>query len=309
MKTGDDLEVFEVDMCSREKLHEVCDLRQPVLFEIDTSPFVSYASFNTLLQTYHAFDVNIRNTKEPDFDSEVYIPIALDAAAKLFEGDKASTYISERNGEFINETGVLKHFQYNDAFLRPSMLSYASYDILTGSSGAETPLRYDINYRNFYIVSSGTVHVKLAPPKSSKYLLEYKDYDNFEFRSPISPWSPKSDHAADFSKVKCLEITMSVGQSLHIPAYWWYSFRFSNGSSLASLKYRTYMSTLAIVPHLAMYTLQRQNVKHNMVQRRASLIQEDVPIPQINVEPEPEDSGKPTSDDDKKETQKLISLI
>ena len=35
---------------------------------------------------------------------------------------------------------------------------------------------------------------------------------------------------------------------LYIPAYWWYSIKFVNLSSISVLKYRTYMNTVAILP-------------------------------------------------------------
>ena len=265
LKTSDDLEVFEVDSCSRERLHEVCDLRQPVLFEMDTSQFIDNISITKLLAMYYAFDIKVRNTKEFDLNSELFIPFSLKSAAKLFDEDKEASYISELNSDFINESGIKKHFEKNDGILRPPLLSHAMYDILTGSTNSITPLRYDINYRNFYIVTAGSVQVKLAPPKSSRHVREDKDYDNFEFRSPINPWKPLSEHDGDVGKVKFLEITMTVGQSLYVPAYWWCSFQFGKNSSMVSLKYRTYMNTLAISPHLAMYALQRQNVKHGVV--------------------------------------------
>ena len=32
LKTSDDLEIYEIDNPSKDKLEEICDLRQPVLF-------------------------------------------------------------------------------------------------------------------------------------------------------------------------------------------------------------------------------------------------------------------------------------
>ena len=34
LKTSDDLEIYEVDQASKEKIEEICDLRQPVLIDI-----------------------------------------------------------------------------------------------------------------------------------------------------------------------------------------------------------------------------------------------------------------------------------
>jgi hypothetical protein len=88
-----------------------------------------------------------------------------------------------------------------------------------------------------------------------------KDYENLEFRSPVNPWNPQPKFRADFDKVKCLEIVLTPGKFLFIPAYWWYSFKFAENTSVSSFKYRTYMNNIAISPHIFMYALQNQNVE------------------------------------------------
>jgi hypothetical protein len=35
LKTSEDLEMYEVEQPSKDKLEEICDLRQPVLFDFD----------------------------------------------------------------------------------------------------------------------------------------------------------------------------------------------------------------------------------------------------------------------------------
>ena len=87
--------------------------------------------------------------------------------------------ISVRKINFLKETGAVKNYNYNDAFLRPPLVSKCIYDFMTGSIGSKTPLRYNLNYRNFYYVTSGKINIKLIPPHSSKYLYPIKDYDNF----------------------------------------------------------------------------------------------------------------------------------
>ena len=130
-----------------------------------------------------------------------------------------------------------------------------------GAANVETPLRYEINYRNYFLVTQGSIKVKLAPPKSGRYLYPIKDYENLEFRSPVCPWNPQPKFRADFDKVKCLEIVLTPGKFLFIPAYWWYSFKFDENTSVSSFKYRTYMNNIAISPHIFMYALQNQNVE------------------------------------------------
>jgi hypothetical protein len=116
-------------------------------------------------------------------------------------------------------------------------------------------------------VTQGSLKVKMMPPKSSKYLYPVSDYENLEFRSPINPWNPQSRFRADFDKVKCLEIVLTPGKFLFIPAYWWYSFKFAENTSVSCFNYRTYMNNIAISPHIFMYALQNQNVERKIAKK------------------------------------------
>jgi hypothetical protein len=267
LKTGNDLEVYEIEQGSKDKLEEICDIRQPVIFDFDNSKIIEYSNKTYLSNNYHAFEIKIRNSKDPDYNSEIYIPLPLHSAVKLVKEDTSSSYFSENNSDFLQETGVIKSFQYNDEFLRPYMVSNCNYDVMIGSQDTTTPFRYELNYRNHFLVTEGSVIVKMAPPKSTKYLYTVYDYENFEFRSPVNPWSPQKQYSADFDKIKCLEVTLTPGKTLHIPAYWWYSIKFSKDSSISCFRYRTYMNNAAITPHIAMYALQIQNVKRNTVKK------------------------------------------
>jgi hypothetical protein len=107
----------------------------------------------------------------------------------------------------------------------------------------------------------------MAPPKSSRYLYPINDYENFEFRSQINPWNPQSKFKADFDKIKCLEIVLNPGRFLFIPAYWWYSFKFAEDTSVSCFRYRTYMNNIAISPNIFMYALQNQNVERKIAKK------------------------------------------
>jgi hypothetical protein len=266
-KTSDDLEVYEIEQGSKDKLEEICDLRQPVIFDFETDKIVEYTNKTYLLNNYPAFEIKMRNSKETDYSSEIYIPLPLHSAIKLVKEDNTSSYFSENNSDFLQEAGVIKSFQYNDEFLRPYMVSNCNYDVMLGSQDAVTPFRYELNYRNYFLVTEGSIAIKMAPPKSSKYLYTVYDYENFEFRSPVNPWSPQKQYSADFDKIKCLEVTLTPGKVLHLPAYWWYSIKFSRDASVSCFRYRTYMNNAAISPYIAMYALQLQNVKRNTVKK------------------------------------------
>lgn len=264
LKTSDDLEVFEVEQPSKEKLEEVCDLRQPVRFDFDSANLVSICKRESINDLYGAFDAKVRDLQLPvGAEEELYVPMPFANAVQVMSDDQNSRYVLESSADFLDETGLAKEYRTADEFIRPPMVSSCTYELTMGSEGACTPFRYDLNYRNYYLVTEGEVSFKLAPPRSTKHLHEIKDYENFEFRSAIDPWKVQLNYRNDFDKIKCLEITLKKGQILHLPAYWWYSIKHTDSSTLCSFKYKTYMSTVAILPKLLMRFLQTQNVKRH----------------------------------------------
>lgn len=267
LKTSEDLEIYEIDQPSKDKLEEICDMRQPVLFDFECDKIMETTNKNHISQNYPAFEIKIRTPKDTDSNNELYIPLPLHSAVKLFDEDKNAMYFSENNSEFLDETGVIKNFKYNDEFLRPFMVSNCNYDILMSSNNVETPFKYEINYRNYFLITQGSAQIKMAPPHSTKYLYPIYDYENFEFRSHVNPWSPQTKYSADFDKIKCLEFTLTPGKTLFIPAYWWYSIKLNNNTSISCFHYRTYMNNAAILPYIGLHALQIQNVKRNVTKK------------------------------------------
>ena len=275
LKTSNDLEIYEIEQPSKEKLEEICDLRQPVVFDFYNERLLESCNQDTILATYGAFDVQIRNVVLPKTaileerakDAVVHVPLTFSNTVRAIEEDTDAKYLVERNGEFLEETGLVKTYKYNDCFLRPPLVAACQYDFLMGSKGVKTPLRYEVNYRTYFLITeSAGVRIKLLPPKSTKYLSLVKDYALLEFRSPIDPWQVQPQYKADFDKIKALELTVKKGQVLFVPAYWWYSFTFTEPkTSICVFKYRTYMNIVAILPHYGLKFLQNQNVKRKTV--------------------------------------------
>jgi hypothetical protein len=283
LKTSTDLEIYEIEDPNKERLEEICDLRQPVVFSYRNNilppPFerlLSECAQSSLLAKYSMFDVKIRNTKdaasaqeqlESTPTGEMYVPLQLKTAVNAFAEDKEAKYFSENNRDFLEEAGIDKLYKSSDHFLRPQMTATCLYDYLFAAKGTQTPFRYELNYRTYFMVAEGSVKVKLTHPNNTKYLLPIKDYEYLEFRSPLNPWQIQQEYAADFEKIKCLEITLQKGQLFYLPAYWWYSFEFSKEtpSAICSLKYRTYMNNIAICDKLFIHFLQSQNIKRKTV--------------------------------------------
>jgi hypothetical protein len=268
LKISDDLEIYEIDYPSKDKLEEVCDMRQPVLFSCDNQNLIRITNKPSLNYYFQSFEVKIRNTTDITLDDISSFSLPLQAVNKLFLHDVSQSYISEWNHDFILETNLYKDFQVNDAFFRPYMVSNMYYDILFGSPNSCTPLRYHVHYRNYVMVTNGCVKIKLTTPNSNQYLHVINDYNQFEFRSPINVWNRENNKRrflSHYNKIKFIELTLTPGKVLFIPSYWWYSILFfTEDSSVSTLSYRTYMNNLAITPYYAMYLLQMQNTKFHI---------------------------------------------
>ena len=60
LKTSNDLEIYEIEQASKDKKEEICDLRQPVLFDIEDDKLIQTTSKDYILQNYPVFEVKIR---------------------------------------------------------------------------------------------------------------------------------------------------------------------------------------------------------------------------------------------------------
>jgi hypothetical protein len=286
LKQSNDLEVYEIDQPSKQRLEEVCDIRQPTTFEYYNEQMHAQLSYQAIHNMYRAFDIHIRDVskntgdhdhdhnstkKENENDYVSYISVPLKIAHEVLKNDTERKYISENNADFIEETGLIKTFQLCDEFLRPYMVSTCMYDILLGSENTVTPLRYNLNYRNYFVVTQGTIRLKLMPPKDARYLYPIMDYDILEFRSPVNPWKVQPEYQDDFDKIKPLEIELYQGMVVFIPAYWWYSIQFiGSETTVCSFQYRTHMNTLSIAPQLVLHFLQTMNTRNETHDKRGN---------------------------------------
>jgi len=68
-KTSGDLEIYTIEQPSKDKLEEICDLRQPVILDCGVENIIPNCNLSTLDDNYGAFDVKLRNTKPKDINN------------------------------------------------------------------------------------------------------------------------------------------------------------------------------------------------------------------------------------------------
>ena len=309
-KKSEDLEIYEADYISNTQIQEVCDVRQPVLFDFRTiSPgFLAenklewdnvVESAKKTSMNVHVKDVtDIRNMNvEHGGDS---VPLPLTSASGLMETDSKGRFFSENNEEFVKET-LEGRMSDMDDFIKPSFTAITKRDLLFGSDGAYTPMRYHTDYRRFLLVASGKIWVKMSPWKSRKFLHVEKDYVNYEFRSPVDVWNTQEKYLNDVENLKCLEFEVSAGFMLYVPPYWFYSVKYgrvgaadqpSNADGLTQLyewTYNSVMNVAANLPEWGMFYLQQWNTEKKTLKKLAIREQES----EDDTEPEPnEESSK-----------------
>ena len=270
LKTSNELEIYEIENeLSKEKMEEICDLRQPIVLDTtdELSQLIPIFSKNSLLTNYFSYEIKIRNKNNIGTVDDIFIPLQMSIADKLFSEDSSKNFYSENNSDFLNESGLIKTIRMCDFILKPHLTCNYSYDILFGSSNIETPLRYEHNYRNYIMSTEGSIIVRLIPPKYTKYFNIKTNYECLEYISDVNVWDAQEKYKLIMKKMKYLDVELSVGKILYIPAYWLYSIKMCEGSSALMLKYRTYMNMVTISPSLVMNLLQNQNIKTNYLKK------------------------------------------
>lgn len=264
LKVSNDLEIYDITEITKDKLEEVCDMKQPLIFKYYNENLYNELKLVNILNNYKTFDINIRNINEYNNKDINILPLKLERGNKLFNNDLSGTYISEFNNDFIEETTLIRNIKSSDIFLRPHLCSECSYDIIFGSKNSYTPLRYEISYRNYLYVVDGEIEIMMTMPNNHKYLNLIEDYDNFEFRSSYNPFNTiDSKH---LEKVKFLTLTLKKGDIIYIPFKWLYTVKIKNNDTIVCKNnYKVVMNTLAILPRILYKFLYNQNLKFNFI--------------------------------------------
>jgi hypothetical protein len=279
-KTSEDLEIYEMDYLNNANLQEICAVKQPVLFELPHCVELYDRIQLSKMSKYDTYDLGVKDTRdyyratdessfptakgssEPDFTSVESVSLPFHSAVRLMETDTNARYISESNAAFLEETGLANTVGGLDYYLKPTGNMYSQMDLWLGSKGATTPMRYHTNTNCFVVATGGKIRVKMTPWKSRKLLYPIKDYDQYEFRSPVNVWTPAEIHKHEIDKLRCLDFDVHAGYVLSIPPYWWYSIQYSTdpATCVCAVSYNTIINSLAHINDWAMYYLQQSNI-------------------------------------------------
>jgi hypothetical protein len=252
-KVSEDLEVYEMDYKTNSNLQETCDVRQPVIFELPTR--ISFPSLETFKQPIMIKD--LKDYSDVDKISVDSVELPCSTYIQLIKNDASSSYFSENNHAFIDESGLGKIFTELDVYLKPNNVLSTKHDILIAKDGVCTPFRYHTDSRRFLYVANGLVKIKMTSKKYSKYLNEIKDFENLEFRSQTDVWN----NSAMLDKIQFIEFDIQCGQVVYIPSFWWYSIKYyAPDTLLLECKYSSIANKVAFSFDLFRHYLQQNNI-------------------------------------------------
>jgi hypothetical protein len=276
-KISEETEIYESDFNNNNHLNEICELKQPVLMNMEhVCPSLFSDIIPETIAKYSSHDICLKDCNDyflPNTDEQVcYDPIILPlhTSIKFLETDKSCHLFSENNYDFLEETGLNKKIEKIDEFIKPHFCVHSKHDLLFGSPNTVTPFRYHIDNRTFLTLTSGKIRLKMTPWKSTKYLQLQKDYEHFEFRSLVHPTKPRQEHQHDFEKIDFIEFDMKPGYMLYIPPYWYYSIIYLDDPStfVCKISYNTIMNQIANIKDLSLYFLQQQNITRSVGNKR-----------------------------------------
>ena len=269
-KKSQDLEIYEIDYKNNLNLQEVCDMKQPFLFEFESIYPKIFDSINyNGLENFPNFDVKLKDTndyfkKNGESNNVEYVVLPFQSAFKLIDTDTNKHFFIENNLDYVEESPYYSIYTNCDSYFKPVFTAQTKYDLCIGSRGSYTPLRYHTGYRNFICINSGKIQIKMTPWRSYKYLHVYHNYDDYEFVSNINPWTPQMEYINDFQKIKFLEFQVSKGNVIYIPPYWFYSIKYEEDTVCSGFVYNSVMNMLSNSHHYMRYYLQ-QGIKKKVL--------------------------------------------
>jgi len=288
-KKGEDLEIYEMDYTTNTHLQEICNVKQPVLFQFKFDELENMTP-EKIAKTAGSHECRVKDLndyRDETISSVDHVVFPYETAYKIFMRDTKSRYYTENNEFFLEESGLIHELQEIDKFLKPNFCLKTKYDFLSGSLHAGLPLRYHNYDRYFLIVASGKIRVKMTPYKSRKYLQTIVDYEKYEFRSRMDVWCSHKKNEKEMEKLRFLEFDVHANHVLYIPPYWYYSIQFTENTSVFAATYCTIMNAVAHSAEWGRYYLQQANIRQKITKTMDMPGEEEETVEEITDSPNP----------------------
>ena len=265
-KTSNDLELYEIINPSRIELHELCDIKQPILFNNNEIFSLLGMSCDKLCNEYGKHEINIReldnnNANNNNANIKNNELMFLSDSLKLFDNDTDCSnnkiFISENNNQFLIDTRLNISLRKFDDVLRPNWTVKYKYDFTIGSMNFTSLLKSNIHCQYYIMVMEGEIELKLFTPINYKYLYDGMDINENNFTSKINVWDVQDDMSDRLGKTVSMTVNVKKGQIFFVPSQWWYSYKCKVKTILYTAKYITLMNLISNAKFVILQTFNK----------------------------------------------------
>jgi len=244
---ADERQIYVIDKPVNAHIEDVLELKQPIVFRTTTMVELTREK---LRNEHPTVDISVYdNTRK---HTHAHILSSVSATHSLLESDDQAKYYSEKNTDMfamVPSTSTLHEIAKKHAIFAPPLCSRTRTDVLFGSVGATTIPQYSVMFRNIFSVTSGTMHIRLIHPDDfAKRGEQIKpDYTNMSFFT-----STDADLWGD-DNTNIISATIHTGESVSIPPYWVYSFKYEENAFVVASSFNSYMTEIATMKHTVLY--------------------------------------------------------
>lgn len=246
-KTSNKLSIYEIDYISNGHLQEICELKQPFIFnsneEIKTL-------CNEVINDLENNEYSLKLFNAVDESDDEYVMLESKPAMKMLQS--SGSYYSQYNWNIVESKELINSINKH---WRPHFTLNTYVDIRTGCKNVTTkPLHHKHN-RMFLCVMKGSLHVKMTPSEYEKYLQISPNYENMEYNSPLDFWAKSNMD----ENVKFVEFTIPSGSVLFVPPYWTISTKYDTNTVVYEINYMSILNSIIHIPDYTLHFIQKNN--------------------------------------------------
>ena len=253
-KTSNKLNIYEIDYVSNGQLQEICELKQPFIFDPTTEIMETSNELLDHLTNDEQSDMKLYNSADHEF-----VFLNSKSAIKMLQSSDGG-YYTQYNWDFVRENSI-DFTSTLSTYWRPYFTLHTYMDVRAGCKDVTSQPRYHKHNRMFLLVMSGTLQVKMTPHDYSKFLKNQTNYEYMEHCSNVDFWGDHVD-----KNIKFVEFTIHAGRALFIPPYWCFSVKYGANTILYEVFYMSILNTVLHVPDYAIHFVQKNNSSEKLLE-------------------------------------------
>lgn len=309
LSPSEERQIFVIEKLVNAPIEEIFELKQPIIMNLMHTHITNELTKEKIYNECQNMDISIYDNLR--INTHAHILSSVTASSALFDTDEEARYYTEKNTENIStlpSTSVIKKINATHNIFTPPLCSKEKTDVLFGSNNVTTMPQHSIMFRNIFTISTGTIDVRLIHPDDivKNNIIIKSDYTDMTFftQSDFDLWNNDSSDI--------IKATVHTGETISIPPYWIYSFRYRENAVIGASSFNSYLTEIATIKHTLLYWATKftrpSNVIHTTVTKHKTDNQDEIKNEEeINEhETEEENNERETEEHNEDETNQVI---